>query len=339
MNKVTIAVENSTWNNVGDAFYQLSLQRIIKLAFPDANVVALDGPIERAFKLGSTRIRSEPFEADMHTNADHFVFSGPIVGGNFLRIYAPRIKAISEAGQSYSLVSIHCALEGNELEETRSFLRAHPPRALHTRDPSSLEKLKGLAAHARSGPCFAFFVRMLDAIPDIQTENPYLAISVYRSAEPKITMARDGALGEASIYWSDEPSQKYWRYIQHLEWMERFQTKQDLAGYDVVRPVQGHTPFPNKLFGKPNSYISYNPLCYLGVLKSCEAVISDRVHAGVTGLSFGRPVHIRPVDGRFDLFTGLPMENDGPFWRLSPDFISEAHDDALDWIRAINVSG
>jgi hypothetical protein len=338
MNPQTIAVENSTWNNIGDAFYQLSILRIFTKAFPNANVVSMEGPVERAFKLGNKRFRSEPFEADYHTKADHYVLSGPIIGRNFMRIYAPRIKSYLNSGRSYSLVSVRCSVTGSALEEVRKFLERHPPRAIYTRDPSSLEKLQGLSAIETAGPCFAFFVRMLNGIPEIKPKSPYLAVSVYTSREPKISLTSASGLSNAKIDWQVQPNARFWRYSQHFEWLSRFQTQQNVDGYDFVRPVQGHTRFPNKLFGKPNAYISYNPLCYLGVLKSAEAVISDRVHAGVTGLSFGRPVHIRAIDGRFDLFTGLPLQTNGPFWRIDADFITASHDKALEWVKNIDIS-
>lgn len=337
MKKVTVAVENSTWNNIGDAFYQLSLQRIFASVLPDANVVSMDGPVERAFKRSKGRFVSEPFEADFHTQADHYVLSGPILGPNFLRIYAPRIEAYSNQGKTYSLLSVHCNESGTGLQKIRSFLSKFPPRAIYTRDPSSLEKLKGLCPHERSGPCFAFFVNRLAGIPAINIGSSYAAISVYRSKEPNIRLHQDEGLSNASIEWKHLPDPKNWRYGQHLEWHPRLQTKLDLTGYEVVRPVQGHTPFPHKLFGKPNSYISYNPLCYLGVIKSSAVVISDRVHAGVTGLSFGLPVHIRPVDERFDLFTDIPLRSDGPFKLIEKDFLKKAHEEVLDWVGKIDL--
>ncbi|MFG6589234.1 polysaccharide pyruvyl transferase family protein [Sulfitobacter sp. MOLA879] len=338
MKSRTIAVENSTWNNIGDAFYQLSIQRFFSKAFPDATVVSMDGPIERAFKLGTEKFRSKPFEADYYTNADHYVLSGPIIGRNFMRIYAPRIKSYLASGRSYSLISVRCSVTGSALEEVREFLEQHPPRAIYTRDPSSLEKLQGLAKMATAGPCFAFFVRMLSGIPEVKPSSPYLAVSVYTSREPRITCSASSGLSGATVEWQSQPNARFWRYLQHFEWLNRYQTRHEVHGYEFVRPVQGHTPFPNKLFGKPNAYISYNPLCYLGVLKSSEAVISDRVHAGVTGLSFGRPVNIRQIDGRFDLFSGLPLQADGPFWRLDPDFITASHDRTLEWVKKIDIS-
>lgn len=333
----TIAIENSTWVNLGDAFYQLSLQNIFSQAFPNARIVAMDGPVSRAFRVNRNRMVSAPFEADSHTDADHYVFSGPIIGPNFLSIYAPKIKKYLKAGKSYSLLSVRCGVSGEALRKVREFLQEYPPVAIYTRDPSSLEKLHSICSTERSGPCFAFFVNMLDGIPDIVPSEPFLSVSVYCSREPKITVDMIGGLSEASIHWASDPNTRLWRFQQHLEWISVFQTKHHIKGFDIVRPVQGLSGFPHKNFGKPNSYTSFNPLCYLGVIKSSAAVVSDRVHAGVAGLSFNRAVHIRPVDGRFDLFTDIPLETDGPFWRLDPSFIDKAYDDALNWVREIKL--
>lgn len=334
----TIAVENSTWNNVGDAFYQTSLASAFRIAFPGYRVVEIDGPIRRAFRFGRTA--AAPFDARFHTVADHYVFSGPILGKNFLSLYAPHIKKILEAGKSYSLLSVRAGVDGASLQEVRAFLEAHPPRAIYTRAPSSLKRLTGIVEKETSGPCFAFFVRELDSIPTIDAGSDYLSVSVYTSREPNITFEGDGGapkISDLHVDWHAQPNARSWKILKHLEWWGPCAPKHDIP-WQIVRPVQGHNRYPHLTFSKPNSYISYNPMCYLGVIKNGAGVISDRVHAGVAGLSFGLPVNILEVDERYDLYTDIPLQTDGDFWRLDARFLDQKYQDVLAWLKGIDLA-
>nr|WP_321510719.1 polysaccharide pyruvyl transferase family protein [uncultured Celeribacter sp.] len=329
----TIAVENSTWNNIGDAFYQESLISAFRKAFPAANVVSMDGPSARAFRIGW--VGSDPFEARMRTVADHYVFSGPIIGPNFMRLYAPQIEAIVRAGKSYSLISVRSGVNGEALDVVREFLRKHPPRAIYTRDPSSLVRLSGIVDQECSGPCFAFFVSKLNGIPDVSEDRPYLALSVYTSREPCLVSENNSqSIGKLSIDWRDPPKSRRWRVLRHLEWHSSLRMEQSVP-FGIVRPVQSHSRLSHVTFARPNSYISYNPLCYLGIIKGCAAVISDRVHAGVSALSFGRAMHVRPLDERYDLFTDIPLQRVGEFQTLDTQFVDDKFEEAITWLQNI----
>jgi len=333
MRKTIIAVENSTWNNIGDAFYQESLTAALRLAHPDACVVNMDGPIRRAFRPG--RLGQEPFDARHFTTADHYIFSGPIVGRNFMSVYAPRIKEILAQEKKYSLISVHA--DGDDLDRIKSFLQENPPQAIYTRDPLSLRRLAGIVRNEISGPCFAFFVKKLDGIPDISMPNPYLAISVYTSREPQITTGTTNAsIEDVSVQWTDDPRSRKWKFLRHLEWHSALRPQQP-APFDVVRPVQSHSRLSHVTFARPNAYISYSPLCYLGVIKGSAAVVSDRVHAGVTALSFGRPIHVRRLDERYDIFTDIPLDTVGNFNTLDGGFVDEKYEESIAWLREVEL--
>ena len=50
-----IIVENSTWNNVGDGWYQFSLYFMLKECLPQHEVILGEGPIKRAFRITSSK--------------------------------------------------------------------------------------------------------------------------------------------------------------------------------------------------------------------------------------------------------------------------------------------
>lgn len=326
-----IAVENSTWNNIGDAFYQTALQTMLADALPDDEVFSFDGPIVRAFR--PRRFEANSFDAREMVEADHFVLSGPILGAGFLAHYGPLIQAIVESGRSYSLLSLHAYSEGEELERTKAFLRAFPPRALETRDEDTFVKVEGLASTEKNGCCFAFFVKYIPDVPQLARSGPYICLSFHNSPEPEIRVGDPAAdffnagfdVGCASSGWLP------WKVRRHFDFMAQY--PRELGGCSVVRPVHSFYPLPHLSFSRPNSYISYNPRNFLAIYRNCEGVITDRVHAGVAALSFGKPALVTKLDGRYALFKRAPLERKGDVVRLEPGALDALYAEHMAWLR------
>jgi hypothetical protein len=326
-----IAVENSTWNNIGDAFYQTALQTMVGQAFPEAEVFAFDGPIVRAFR--PRNFKANAYDARPAVDADHFIFSGPILGSTFPEQYGPLIKAIVESGRSYSLVSVHAYSKDEELDRLREFLKAYPPRAIETRDRVTFDKIRGLADCQKDGVCFAFFVRCIPGVPLYSADERYICMSFHSAPEPKVRFEHPGAgFFEAGIDLSQEVQPLLpWKFSRHLDFAARRPT--EVAGRKVVRPVHSFYPSPHLIFSRPNSYISYNPANFLSIYRNCEGVITDRVHAGVAALSFGKPALVSRLDGRYALFEKVPLERNGDVVRLAPAALDKIYDEHMDWLR------
>ena len=326
-----IAVENSTWNNIGDAFYQTALQTMLSKALPGDEVFSFDGPIARAFR--PRMFERNTFDARANVEADHFVFSGPILGASFADQYGPLIRAIVESGRSYSLLSVHAYSQGEELALLREFLKAYPPKALETRDQTTFAKLEGAAPRQKNGICFAFFVRYIDGIPSFDPERKYVCFSFHNSREPQIRAANPGAdFFDAQFdVGAEQRSLIPWKLSRHFDFAADYPTT--LNGRTIVRPVHSFYPLPHLIFSRKNSYISYNPKNFLSIYKGCEGVVTDRVHAGVAALSFGKPALVTRLDGRYALFERAPLERKGDVVRLDPAALDAIYADHMTWLR------
>ena len=326
-----IAVENSTWNNIGDAFYQTALQTMVTRAFPDDEVFAFDGPISRAFR--PRGFKANAYDVRPAVDADHFIFSGPILGSNFPDLYGPLIQAIVESGRTYSLLSVHAYSEAAELDRLRDFLKAFPPRAVETRDRVTFEKIRGLADCQKDGVCFAFFVRCIPGVPAYSADERYICLSFHSAPEPRIRFGNpDAGFFDAGIDLAgDGPPLLPWKFGRHLDFAAR--RPKALAGRKLVRPVHSFYPSPHLTFSRPNSYISYNPANFLSIYRNCEGVITDRVHAGVAALSFGKPALVSRLDGRYALFEKVPLERNGDVVRLAPAALDDIFAEHMDWLR------
>ncbi|RWC35148.1 MAG: polysaccharide pyruvyl transferase family protein [Mesorhizobium sp.] len=330
-----IAVENSTWNNIGDAFYQTSLQHMLTRSFPEASVFSIDGPVERAFRPG--RFARNAFDISDVYDADHFVFSGPILTSRFPVLYGDLIRRIHERGRSYSLLSVHAYVEGAELEATRELLRRYPPRAIHTRDRSTFNKLQGICDCMLDGICFAYFVGTLPGVPNVSTSDEYVCVSFHSQREPRLVLdtpnARELVTADLRVKFFNKLPSTLWRGARHLDFLRRH--PQRLGQWRIVRPVHGQYPFNHLTFGRPASYTTYNPLSFLAVYKGCSGVVTDRVHAGVAALAFNKPAWVQRLDGRYELFRHAPVQKRGDFLVIRPDALQAEWLRHTSWLRGV----
>lgn len=337
MNSVrTILVENSTWNNIGDAFYQFPLECLLREEVGDHGIVkAIDGPVERGYRPG--RFRANSFDPRPDYEGDHVVFSGPILTETFMDLYAPYIRTIVDRGGSYSLISVHTYLRAPLIDVLKRFFAVYPPVAISTRDTLTYELMRGVAPIERDGLCFAFFLSRTIDPPEMRSNH--LCLSWYNGPEPSIRVKGDlrsdmpAEVIADQITVEEAPKNKLpWRIARHLEWRRGLPSR--IANVEVVRPVHGLYPFAHLTFSKPNSYASYNPISFLGLYRSCVACVTDRVHAGVAALSFGRPANIVRLDDRYAIFERAPLNKlSNGFFELSNSGLEKELTDVRQWLR------
>ena len=85
--------------------------------------------------------------------------------------------------------------------------------------------------------------------------------------------------------------------------------QESLEDYHVVRLIQEiNSRFNHINFALPNSFVSFNPLSSLNLIKSAEFVISDRVHACATALACNRPAQFLHDTPRAGIFTRMGFD-------------------------------
>ncbi len=122
-----------------------------------------------------------------------------------------------------------------------------------------------------------------------------------------------------------------WRLRRHLEFLG--DAPEYLGNWKIVRPVHSFYPLPHLIFSKKNSYITYNPDNFLSIYKSCAGVVSDRVHAGVVALSYGKPVKIEALDSRYEIFAEAPILSKKGFMTIDEDKLNQRFDNISNWLR------
>lgn len=284
-----IRVENSTWNNVGDGWYQTSLYGLLRKTFPQHQVLLGEGPVRRAFRISNGKQLKNALNVMDYERADIHVFSGPMIP-SIIRDYSQAIKRLIADGENYVLLSASgTGLSASEIAEIGEFLTKYPPLLLSTRDEETYDNFKSYVSNSYNGICTAFLVDRTIELDTFQLEKPFFISSFYMEMEPTFSLRG----GEVRIDNVDVEHHKTmfglpFRYSRHQNFLRKHQYQ--LGGHLIVRTVQNlNTRFNHINFAAPNSFISFNPVRYLEVAKSSEFTISDRVHACAISLACNHP--------------------------------------------------
>lgn len=300
-----ILVDNSTWSNVGEAWYRFPLYNLLKKIYPEHEVLMGEGPSQITFNIHKQKQLNNVFDLMQIQKADLHVFSGPILG-YIPQHFKSKIIEIKKRNAQYALISASgTALSQSKLNEIGNFLKEYPPLLFTSRDEETYKSFKPFVKNAYNGICTAFLVNKMIPTQFFQLEKPFFISSFYTELEPfyylKNTEKRC-SIENLQLRHKKTYCRLPYKYTRHFNFLRPQQTEVD--NHIIVRTIQGLNPkFKHINFALPNSFISFNPCAYLEVTKSSEFVISDRVHACATGLAFGKPVRFlfnTPRAGIFD---------------------------------------
>lgn len=300
-----IIVENSTWNNVGDGWYQFSLYYMLKSMYPNYDVVLGEGPVKRSFRISKQRQLSNALDWMQYQKGDIHVFSGPMMSQIDSGSYADKIKEIMSRNANYVLISA----SGTNLSEKRkleifAFLKKYPPLFFSSRDLESFNNFSPIITNSYNGICTAFLVDLNIKLKAYTMDKPFFISSFYTELEP-VYRIKDGL--ELSISTIDVKHRNTilglpFKVSRHLNFL--LNKQDEICGCKIVRTIQNlNTKFNHINFAMPNSFISFNPISYLELAKSAEFTISDRVHACAISLACNKPARFlfdTPRAGIFD---------------------------------------
>lgn len=327
-----ILVENSTWNNVGDGWYQYSLFYLLKKLYPDAQIVLGEGPVKRAFRIKSEKQLSNTLNLLDWQTADIHVFSGPMLK-SLVSEYGTAIKRIKERGAQYAFISVSgTAVSAEQKQQIGQFLQKYPPLLFSTRDEETYNNFKSYVSNAYNGICTAFLVDRTIPLDTFQLDKPFFVSSFYMENEPNFTLNGDFDIKNLQIEHRKNRFGLPFKFARHLNYT--LPQQEEVGGHKIVRLIQNlNTRFNHINFALPNSFISFNPITYLEVIKSAEFVISDRVHACATSLACGHPARFLFETPRAGIFDRLGFDYKKEKGIIYPNM--EIIDDEMEKLSAV----
>jgi len=304
-----ILVENSTWNNIGDGFYQSTLFALFKQLYPDQEVYMGEGPFKRAFRPRSKKHLAKAYLLMDDQHADVHIFSGPIVK-KLIENYGEKIKQIVARGDRYALISVSSAhISDQATLATGAFLEQYPPLLMATRDEETFNRFKPFNINLYNGICTAFLVNRMLPVLEYTPQQPFFISSFYNELEPlyqvegNVTLENIKLQRKASLFGLKH------RYSRHLNaWRPQ---QRYLGNHRIIRVHQDlSTHFYHVKFSHPNSFMSFNPLSYLSIYKSADFTISDRVHSCAVSVAFNKPAKLLTNSPRAGIFDRLGYQRD-----------------------------
>lgn len=305
-----ILVENSTWNNVGDAWYQTSLYKLIEALYPNDDVFCGEGPIGRAFQIKSNKQKYNSLNLLNYQDADVYIYSGPILPQQLLSIYADRIKQIVSQKKAYAFISISgTGLSQQEVIEIGEFLQKYPPIFFSSRDEETYYTFKPYVKNIYNGICTAFLVDRTIEIHPFKLNKEFFISSFYTELEPTYSIPSGKTFSIENLQLNRYKTMFGLPYdvARHFNFLRKQQKEVD--GYLIVRTIQNlNTKYNHINFAMPNSFISFNPISYLNVTKSAQFVVSDRVHACAIALACGKPARFLFNTSRAGIFDRMGFD-------------------------------
>lgn len=312
----TIAVVGGGWStNVGNAFYNLGTLYLLRQIFPKDRIILIcDNEGYWDFRHHQTPKNSLRF-------LDHIVPDYLVLHGCFLTTFFPRMwdqtfQRLRKRGTR--LLFISAGLEHYSIEEVavcREYIQRNPPFLFVSRDSITYSKLGDTTEFSYNGIDTAFFAP--EAFPPIRLDlPPYIVCTFDKLPEPILHIEpeklnrtsgtefisesnRKTEFKFAGQSWAVEfpwarsklatPLDKFYPYVEALLLPRRHY--QTAAGpFMILRTDHQCNPwFVRKMYRAPNSFAWDLPEPYLALYANSALTLSDRVHACVVTLAYGKP--------------------------------------------------
>ena len=297
-----------------NAFFEMGLLGFLKKHFKEHEYFSLDDPAPPRTPLKG-KIGRNVYHIAARQEVDLYIFTGPILKKFVLPDfdYCGLVRQIKARGKDYAILSASASeMSQTQVSEVATFLNANPPVCFATRDEETYSKFKSLVPFCHNGICGAFLIPFIDGVAQVRNERPYFISSFYKRPEPHFAVAEGDNVSVDSLLLKPRKPILPIRlgYSRHLE---RFRGDylSSLGTHDIVRVHQGFNPAMTWFnYGAPNSFVSYNPLCYLAVYKGCDFVVSDRVHACAAALAYGHPARLVGDNDRVGIFSRMGILRD-----------------------------
>jgi hypothetical protein len=213
----------------------------------------------------------------------------------------------------------------NDINEYREFLKEFPPYILTSRDSDTYNLLGDLAEHSIDGIDMAFFIPDLYQLGGLKNLPPFIALSFDKTPEPVFQILTKNSSNpnlnfDRFFYFGEEkwvvksPALRVRlarksRYLMLLESILFPGNKNSRIGnYLAVRTDHRYNPIiKKKTFRYPNTMVNDTPYPYFEIYGNAELTLSNRLHACVIALAYGKPAMLFSESPRLRLMERLNL--------------------------------
>ena len=306
----SIVITAGTWStNIGNAFFQLGAQQIMSEVATAGRVHLLTDQAGY-WQYGKKEEPQNSARLLDHVDAEYIVLSGSLLTYSFPILWRESFRVLKERGVRIVLLGVgQFDYSEKETALCRDLLQEYPPHVLVSRDSTTYNNFRDLAAHSYDGIDNAYFLPL--GYPTIPLDYPpYIALNFDKGPEPVIELIDtsgsplwgrpgynscrvpfdSGALDvrfSSHKRWMGDWLGKYYGYVAGILGLKR--TRQDRAGkYHLLRTDHQTNPLCHrKLYYGPGAFAMDVPYGYFALYANAALTLSDRIHACVVTMAYG----------------------------------------------------
>jgi len=325
--KRNIVLVSGGWGqNIGNAFFNIGGLYLLRKIFPNYNVQLIqDQPGYWTFNRKRTNPKNY-WGLLGKLDVDYIVLQGPIFSLALPKLWdATLTELYARGGKVIYLSAAFFKYTDEEYLAAVRFLKKFPPLFLSTRDTPTYCKLQSCCEVSYDGICSAWFVPEVYKPAYINSDD-YIVMNFDRLPEPTIkhnnncgkqakysvsTIINDNKviLEFPMIQYKLAIHGKASSYVGAL--LDRRKLPEEYDGTTLIRTEHRTNPYFNwKIYKNPNSLASDEPYTYFTIYANSSLTLTDRVHACLITLAYGKPAMLFTNSPRINLFDRLGLMGD-----------------------------
>lgn len=297
--------------NIGNSFFNLGAEHILRKVFPEDNVVMIaDQPGYWTFWNKKKGNPKNALDLIGSYDLDYLFLLGPCLTTTFGSIWKESLRKLYSRGTRVGIISAgQMKYSEEEIYSAKQVLKEFPPFLISTRDKRTYENFAQVCPNTYCGIDAAFFVS--DVYEPVKINiGKFLVMNFDKLPEPYLIESKDSGTLEIDNTrfqlkfpklrkWLGDKSDAFSYLLSFLP--ER--TKDGLFGeYTIVRTNNRYNPmFVRRVYKYPNSFASDVPYSYLNLHSNAAMTITDRVHSCVASIVYGKPAMLFKKTGRSGL--------------------------------------
>jgi hypothetical protein len=310
----TFVVPTGWSPNIGNAFFALGIKYMLEQAVPNAQVILFSDQAAYLNMLPGRHYRKEPHNSLHyldHIRPDYIVLSGSVLTKQFPEIWQTTLEVLYRSGVKVLLISVGgYDYDYNEISCCRKLLEKYAPYVFISRDRETYRNFGDLASYSYNGIDGACFIP--EIFKPIKTDlPPYIVLNFDKMPEPWIYIHNGPLCAHTSckdLSYRFEFNGEYWevrfprmRLVASrilgkvtgfvLGPLGLYGTSQKRIGrYIIIRTDHQLNPVMiRKIFRGPNAYAGDIPYTYCNIYAQSELTLTDRIHAALVTMTYGRP--------------------------------------------------
>jgi hypothetical protein len=317
--------------NIGNAFFQLGGLHVLKTILPNAKFSIIgEQPGYPSYWNPRCGNPANYFEMATQMDTDLLVLMGPMFRPETQKIWGDSLEKLLHRGTKLVLLGVAAMnYEREHIATYREFLKKYPPVLFTSRDTETYKQLGDLAEYAYDGIDFAFFLPELYQPVGFFSEVERLVLNFDKIPEPEIRInnpfhspaAQNNSLNAQFNFNSEtwylrfpKYRSKLARHSRHLMFLEgvlfRSKSFSKIGQYEIIRT--DHRPHPmisRKTYRGKNMFTNDTPYPYLEIYSQSVLTLSNRIHACVAALSYGRSAMLFSSSPRVRMLERLGLQN------------------------------